>query len=87
MEFSRNFPLDELTEAQTAQARIAAGLPKEWVYSRMSDVDDVDYIMEMIEREKESAMSMFEAAQNMAKAGGFDSNEDDGLDQKKEEQQ
>lgn len=84
MEFSRNFPLDELTEAQTAQARIAAGLPKEWVYSRMSDVDDVDYIMEMIEREKESAMSMFEAAQKMAKAGGFDSNEDYGLNQKKE---
>lgn len=91
MEFSRNFPLDELTEAQTAQARIAAGLPKEWVYSRMSDVDDVDYIMEMIEREKESAMSMFEAAQNMAKTGSFDSNDkenepDDELHQKKEEQ-
>jgi len=75
MEFSRNFPLDALSEAQTAQARIAAGLPKEWVYSQMSDVDDVDYIMEMIEHEKENAMSMFEAAQNMAKTSDFDSND------------
>lgn len=63
LDFKRNFPLDKLSEAQTAQAYIAAGLPKEWVYSQISGIDDVDYIMELIEAEKESAMAMFEAAQ------------------------
>lgn len=54
MDFKRNFPLDTLTEAQTVQALISAGIPKEYAYSQLSFVDDVDYIMEMIEREKES---------------------------------
>lgn len=58
MEFRRNFPLDSLSEAQTAQARIAAGLPKEWVFSKMPDVDDVDYIMSLIEKETQS-MSLY----------------------------
>ena len=51
MDFTRNFPLDTLTEAQTVQALIAAGLPKEVAYSQLSFVDDVDYVMEMIEQE------------------------------------
>ena len=54
MDFKRNFPLDTLTEAQTVQALIGAGIPKEYAYSQLSFVDDVDYIMEMIEREKEN---------------------------------
>lgn len=54
MEFNRNFPLDRLSEAQTAQAYIAAGLPKKWVFSKIADVDDIDYIMEMLEEEKEA---------------------------------
>lgn len=66
LDFKRNFPLDRQSEATTAQAFIAAGLPKEWVYSQISGIDDVDYIMEMSEREKESAMSLFEAAQQTA---------------------
>ena len=69
LEFKRNFPLDELSEAQTAQAYIAAGLPKVWVYSQLSRVDDVDYIMDLIEQEKESAMALFEAAQDFAVDG------------------
>ena len=79
MEFHRNFPLDKLTEAQTAQAYIAAGLPKAWVYSQISGIDDVDYIMELIEQEKEDAMSMFEQAQTMAAEGakGNEPKEDD----------
>ncbi len=60
MDFKRNFPLDLLSEAQTAQALIAAGLPKEFVYSQLSCVDDVDYIMELIEQEKQSMPSMFD---------------------------
>lgn len=71
LDFKRNFPLDRQSEAATAQAFISAGLPKEWVYSQISGIDDVDYIMEMSEREKESAMSLFEEAQGMAKSGAL----------------
>lgn len=53
MEFTRNFPLDTLSEAQTVQALIGAGLPKEVAYSQLSFVDDVDYVMDMIEQEKD----------------------------------
>lgn len=52
MEFTRNFPLDTLSEAQAVQALIGAGLPKEVAFSQLSFVDDVDYIMDMIEQEK-----------------------------------
>ena len=69
MEFHRNFPLDRLSEAQAAQAEIAAGLPKRWVFGRMAGIDDVDYIMGLLEQEKEDAMSLFEGAQEMAKNG------------------
>lgn len=51
MDFKRNFPLDTLSEAQTAQALIAAGIPKSVAFSQLSFVDDVDYIMELIEEE------------------------------------
>lgn len=82
MEFHRNFPLDRLSEAQTAQAYIAAGLPKAWVYSQISGIDDVDYIMELIKAEKEDAMALFEAAQNNPPNGNFNfgnnANADDG---------
>ena len=66
IEPTRNFPLAKLTEAQTAQAQISAGLPKEWVFSQMSDVDDVDYIMQLIKNEKEDSMELFEIAQKQA---------------------
>lgn len=69
MEFHRNFPLDRQSEATTAQAFIAAGLPKEWVFSQITGIDDVDYIMELIKSEKEDAMSLFEEAQAMAVNG------------------
>lgn len=53
MEFTRNFPLDTLTEAQTVQTLISAGIPQEVAYSQLSFVDDVDYVMEMLKNEKE----------------------------------
>ena len=65
MDFARNFPLDRLSEAQTAQAQIAAGLPKKWVFSHIAGVDDVDYLLDLVEEEKEDAMSLYESAQNM----------------------
>ena len=84
MEFHRNFPLDRQSEATTAQAFIAAGLPKQWVYSQIAGIDDVDYIMELIKSEKEEAMEMFEAAQTMAANGNFpaNSNEEEESDDK-----
>ena len=63
LEFKRNFPLDRLSEAQTAQAQIAAGLPQRIVFSKMSDVDDVDYVMELKKQETEDAMALYEATQ------------------------
>ena len=54
MDFKRNFPQDTLTEAQTAQTLISAGIPKEVAYSQLSFVDDVDYIMGLIEAEENS---------------------------------
>ena len=58
MDFNRNFPLDLSSEAQTVQALIAAGLPKEVAYSQLSFVDDVDYIMQMIDKEKDGIPSL-----------------------------
>lgn len=60
MDFNRNFPLDLANEAQTVQALIAAGLPKEVAYSQLSFVDDVDYVMQMIEKEKYGILPLTE---------------------------
>lgn len=49
---------DLTNEAQVVQALIAAGLPKEVVYSLLSFVDDVDYIMQLIEAEKNEVPSL-----------------------------
>ena len=54
MEFKRNFPLDTLSEAQTVQQLITAGIPKEVAFSQLSFVDDVEYIMQLIEEEQMS---------------------------------
>lgn len=54
MDFKRNFPQDTLTEAQMVQTLISAGIPKEVAYSQLSFVDDVDYIMNLIEAEENS---------------------------------
>lgn len=60
MDFSRNFPLDITGEAQTVQSLIAAGLPKQVAYSQLSFVDDVDYVMDLIEAEKAESASLFD---------------------------
>lgn len=60
MEFSRNFPLDLAGEAQTVQALISAGLPKEIAYGQLSFIDDVNYVMEIIEEEKNGIPSLME---------------------------
>lgn len=60
MEFTRNFPLDSLSEAQTAQAMIASGLPKRVAYSSAySFIDDVDYVMDLIAEEEGDTASLY----------------------------
>ena len=70
MEFHRNFPMDRLNDAQTAQAYIAAGLPKEWVYSQIPGIDDVDYILELIKSEKEDITPLYEDDETEPKPNG-----------------
>lgn len=51
-EYKRNFPLDLLSEAQAAQAMIGAGLPKRVAYQlAFSAIDDIDYVMQLIDEE------------------------------------
>lgn len=59
MDFSRNFPLDLASEAAAAQTLIGAGLPKQVVYGQLSFVDDVDYVMGLIDAEQSQAASLF----------------------------
>ena len=59
MEFKRNFPLDLLSEAQATQALIAAGLPKRVAFQiALSCIDDVEYVMQQIEAEKDDIPSL-----------------------------
>lgn len=69
MDFSRNMPLDEDTEAQMVQTLISAGLPKRYAFSRLSGVDDVDYIMDLIEDEKSDITSLYETRGDEQESG------------------
>lgn len=54
MSFKRNFPLDLLSEAQAVQALKSAGLPDRVAYEiALSCVDDVEYVMQQKEAEKD----------------------------------
>ena len=58
--YKRNFPMDLISEAQTVQALVNAGLPKQVAFEQLSFVDDVDYIMALIEDEKDGIASLME---------------------------
>lgn len=61
MAFKRNFPLDLLSEAQAVQQLIAAGLPKRVAFeTALSCVDDVEYVMQQIEAEKDGIPSLMD---------------------------
>lgn len=62
MEFHRNFPLDKLSEAQAAQAWLAAKMPMEWVVSQIAGVDDPQYVLDMIEQETGDVAGLYDAA-------------------------
>ena len=57
MEFKRNFPLDIATEANAIASLIGCGFPKKSAFALASFVDDVDYIMDEIEREQEEGIA------------------------------
>lgn len=57
MEFKRNFPLDIATEANAIASLIGCGYPKKAAFSLASFVDDVDYIMDLIEQEEEDGIA------------------------------
>lgn len=58
--YKRNFPMDLVSEAQTVQQLTGAGLPKKIAFEQLSFVDNVDYIMDEIEAEKEGIPSLME---------------------------
>jgi len=61
MSFKRNFPLDLLSEAQAVQALIAAGFPKRVAFeTALSCIDDVEYVMQQIEVEKDNIPSLMD---------------------------
>ena len=57
MDFRRNIPVDVQDEAANVQALIAAGLPKPIAFAQLSFVDDVEYVMQLVEEEKASIMA------------------------------
>ena len=59
-EFTRNFPQDDLSNAQTAQALIAAGLPKQVAWNiALPQIDDIDYVMDLLEQEQAEIKSLY----------------------------
>lgn len=59
--YGRNFPLDSLQNAQTAQALIAAGVPEEIAWDiAIPEIDDIDYVIELKKKKQEEAVSLFE---------------------------
>lgn len=53
MTFKRNFPLDLMSEAQSATALIGAGLPKRMAFGELSFIDDIEEVMRLIEEEQD----------------------------------
>lgn len=76
MEFHRNFPQDQLSEAQTAQAYKAVGLPDAWIYGQLG-IEDVDYVLELKKTEQEDAMEFYEKTQGNNHTALNDDDEDD----------
>ena len=61
MSFKRNFPLDLVSEAQAAQAMKGAGVPDRVAYEMaFSSIDDIDYVMQLKEEERDNMASLME---------------------------
>jgi SPP1 family phage portal protein len=87
MEFKRNFPLDTLSEAQAAQALISAGVPKRVAYQiALSCVDDVEYVMQEIEKEKDDLPSLMDEEEDEDFTPGKDKKEPGSPEEEEEEE-
>lgn len=76
---SRNFPLDTEANARTAQALIAAGVPDEIAYEiSLPEVDDMDYLLQLKEEQKEEAISLYQSAENDRKNVDDQDDQEDG---------
>lgn len=73
VEYKRNFPVDVLSEAQSVQSLVNAGVPEEIAYNQLSCVDDINYLMELKEQKKQDALEQF--------GGTGDDDDDDGDDE------
>ena len=69
--------MDLVSEAQSAQSLVNAGFPKKVAFEQISFVDDVDYIMDMIEEEKAAIPSLMQHLP--------EDDLDDGLDDEKDQ--
>lgn len=83
MEYSRNFPLDIVGEAQAAQTLINTGMPKEYAWEKsLSFVngDDMEYIQQLIEDEQNSIPSLM-LEDNAPESSLMTSNDDEEEDE------
>lgn len=86
MEFKRNFPLDLLSEAQAAQALINAGVPEEVAYNiALSCIDDIDYVMQLIEEKKNNIPSLEETIKEDFDDDDVDDEIDEDIDDEDDE--
>lgn len=71
LEFKRNFPLDNEGEAKAMQGYKAVGMPMRWILEKAANIDDPNYVLDMIEEEQQNAMSLYEdmAAMNAGNQG------------------
>lgn len=85
--YKRNFPMDLVSEAQTAQQLTGAGLPKKIVFEQLSFVDDVDYVLDEIEAEKDGIPSLMQQLPEDDETDNDDTNDNGGEDNKDNEPQ
>lgn len=78
--YKRNFPMDLISEAQTVQGLVNAGVPKSVAFEQLSFVDDVEYLMDLIEQEKEAIPSLMDFTPDDEDDEGDDNKDADNKD-------
>lgn len=77
MEFSRNFPLDLLSEAQAVGQLISTGVvSKRTAISQLSFVDDPSYELDLIEQEKNDIPSLLDKVREDDESSEIENNTD-----------
>lgn len=52
-EFTRNLPRTLATDAQAVSLLVGAGLPRQIAFGLLSEIDDIDYVMQLVEQEND----------------------------------